>query len=502
MAFTPFLWVFITPLIASPIAYLLGRFGYRLFGKRLKTNLGGWAALAGLIITLYPLSQVSIHFDLAQTLTFQSGMITLNFDGISVLLSYVTVVLGILSVLFSIKYLEKDAGQEKFYGLFLIMVGSIIGLVTSADLFNLWVWFELMAVSTYTLVAFYRNLPGTLEAGVKYMIQSAIGSVFVLLGIALVFGQTGTLSLETLRQTSQVGPGLLAAGALFIVGFGIKSALVPLHTWLPDAHSQAPSGISAMLSGIVIEAGLVALLRVLTALTNATHLWGPILLVVGAINMLVGNLMALRQDQIKRLLAYSSISHIGYMLAGIGAAITFGSLTAAQGGFFHLLTHGLMKSLAFLSAGALLFSLVLQRGEHRPLTRADLHGASRKFPLEALAFSISVLALGGMPLMAGFMSKWQIFSAGITTHNPWMTALVIFMALNSVLSLAYYAPLVNALYRREAPESTLSAKSNNWQITIPLVILAILVVIIGLYPPVVTWLSNFAGSSLLASMGL
>ena len=153
----------------------------------------------------------------------------------------------------------------------------MIGLGCAGDLFNLWVWFEAMAVSSYLLVAFYREQPASLEAGVKYLVQSALGSVLVLLGIALVLAQTGTLRPGHASATAaQVGsPALLAAGALFLIGFGVKTALVPLHTWLPDAHSQAPSGISAMLSGVVIEAGLVALLRALWPLGRAsTPSWG------------------------------------------------------------------------------------------------------------------------------------------------------------------------------------------------------------------------------------
>jgi proton-translocating NADH-quinone oxidoreductase chain N len=502
MVASPFLWIFIIPLITSPIAYLLGRFTYHLMGKKQHINLGAWVTLAGLLATLIPLINLTPLNGEFNPQTYLSGMISFRFDGISLLISYTAVILGALSVIFSTRYLEMDAGQEKFYALFLLMVGSIIGLSMAADLFLLWIWFEQMAISTYTLVAFYRTQKGSLEAGVKYLVQSALGSVLVLLGIALVFGQTGTLDLRILQSHTFVSPGLLVAGVLFLVGFGIKAALVPLHTWLPDAHSQAPSSISAMLSGIVIEAGLIALLRVLVALNGISLRWGPILLGLGAINMLVGNLMALRQDQIKRLLAYSSISHIGYMLAGLGAAFTFGSLDGAQGGFFHLLTHGLMKGLAFLSAGALLYTLVIHKGEHRPLVRADLNGASKRFPLEALAFSIAVLALGGLPPLAGFMSKWQIFSAGITTHNPWLLALVIFMALNSVLSLGYYAPLVNALYRRKTSESTMQAPKTGVLLLIPVVLLTLAVVIVGFYPPVLTWLSNLAGSSMILSLGL
>ena len=151
----------------------------------------------------------------------------------------------------------------------------MIGLGCANDLFNLWVWFEAMAITSFLLVAFYREQKASLEAGIKYLVQSAVGSAFVLLGIALVFSRTGTLNLQqVLAAARQPSMELLAAGALFLIGFGVKTAMVPLHTWLPDAHSQAPSGISAMLSGVVIEAGLVALLRSLGCLAPASHSWG------------------------------------------------------------------------------------------------------------------------------------------------------------------------------------------------------------------------------------
>lgn len=502
MADLTFIWIILIPLLASPVAYLFGRFSYRITGNKSGINLSAWIALAATLLAYYPLYLVSWPVRQGGIEQYQNGMIIFRFDGISLLVGFVTITLAALSISFSMRYLAAENGQEKFYALFLLMVGSIVGLACTADLFNLWVWFELMAISTYTLVAFYRSMRGALEAGVKYLVQSAIGSVMVLLGIALVFGQAGTLDLNRIRDITMVTPGLLAAGVLFIIGFGIKAALVPLHTWLPDAHSQAPSSISAMLSGIVIEAGLIALLRVLASLSQVSVRWGIVLLVLGAINMLVGNLMALRQEQIKRLLAYSSISHIGYILAGIGAAMVFGSVDGAQGGFFHLITHAFMKGLAFLSAGALLYNLVIVRGEHRPLLRDDLIGVSRRYPMEAMAFSIAVLALGGLPPLAGFMSKWQIFTSGMTTQNPWMIALVIFMALNSVLSLGYYAPLVNRLYRKDTSESVLSAPESGATMMLPITILAVLVIGIGLYTPAIQWISNVAGSAFLAALGM
>ncbi|MCZ7668935.1 MAG: proton-conducting transporter membrane subunit [Chloroflexi bacterium] len=187
--------------------------------------------------------------------------------------------------------------------------------------------------------------------------------------------------------------------------------------------------------------------------------------------MVVGNLLALRQEQVKRLLAYSSLTHVGYMLVGLGIAIYFGSMAGANGSFFHLLSHGLMKGLAFLSAGVLLYALHTAHGSHNPLLIKDLAGASQKYPLVALALSLALLGLGGLPPLVGFMSKWQIFVAGFETKNLVIFGVVIFAALNSVLSLAYYAPLINAVYRKQPSTAVIQGESAPVLMMIPLLLL-------------------------------
>jgi formate hydrogenlyase subunit 3/multisubunit Na+/H+ antiporter MnhD subunit len=294
---------------------------------------------------------------------------------------------------------------------------------------------------------------------------------------------------------------LLGAGALFVIGFGVKVALVPLHTWLPDAHSQAPSGISAMLSGVVIEIGLIAMLRSLAVLTGFALSWGILLMAFGALNILYGNLLALRQTLVKRMLAYSSLSHIGYILIGLGIAIYFGIGLAAQGGFFHLFNHMLMKGLAFLAVGALMYGMFLKNGSHASLKVSDLAGAAQRYPLAAFALSIAALALGGMPPLAGFMSKWQIFVAGFQTQNPWVIALMIFMALNSVLSLGYYAPLVNLMYRKEPSKQVLTGKPLTWTISLTLILMALLVIVLGFAPGLMEWLTVPAAARLIEMFG-
>ncbi|MBW7846359.1 MAG: hypothetical protein H3C45_12140, partial [Bacteroidia bacterium] len=294
---------------------------------------------------------------------------------------------------------------------------------------------------------------------------------------------------------------LLAAGAQFLIGFGVKAAIVPMHTWLPDAHSQAPSGISAMLSGVVIEAGLIAMLRSLGSLPFGSPIWGALLIGFGAVNMLVGNLMALRQTQVKRLLAYSSLSHLGYMLLGFGAAAIFHNTLAAAGGFFHLLTHALMKGLAFLAAGSILYGIHLSRGNHSSLALDDLNGAGQKYPLEVFGLSLAVLALGGLPPLAGFMSKWQIFVGSIAPQNIPMIFVVLFAALNSVLSLGYYAPLVNRMYRKEATQTVKSGNPTSFTMKLPVIVLVFLIAAIGFWPSIVQGVTGPAATIFLDMFG-
>ncbi|HVN16331.1 MAG TPA: proton-conducting transporter membrane subunit [Anaerolineales bacterium] len=501
-----FPWMIGLPLGASPLVYLAGRLG----AHKDKLNEHSWLvrgiSLLALLVTwvLFIVSWSGFVVGGAN-LQFNLESIWLHVDGLSFLLAAMTLGLGTLVVLFSWPYIAEEVGEEKFYAMLLAMIGIMIGLGCTNDLFNLWMWFEAMAVSSYLLVAFYRERPASLEAGAKYLVQSATGSVLVLLGIALVLANTGTLALDQIQRQvsalSSIPTGLLLAGALFIIGFGVKVAFVPLHTWLPDAHSQAPSGISAMLSGVVIEAGLVAMLRALSALGGFAVSWGTLLLAFGALNMFFGNLMALRQTQVKRMLAYSSLSHMGYILLGLGIALYDGNPAGAQGAAFHLFNHTLMKGLAFLAVGALMFALLDQHGNHRPLEVNDLAGAARKYPLVGLTLSIALLALGGLPPLAGFMSKWQIFVAGFQGNNGWLIGLVIFAALNSVLSLAYYAPIVNVMYRRKMGESVEHGAPIPLAMNIPLVILAAAIVVIGLWPSIMNWLTEPAAQAFLSMFG-
>ncbi len=494
--------------MGAPVVYVAGRLCRLLPWCR--PLLARWLALGVLVVSGGFWWATWQAFTLNGSHRFLIGTIPLQLDGVTVLVSAVVLLLTTLVTIFSISYMAGETGESKYYAMLLALAGVMMGLASAADLFNLWLWFEAMAVTSYLLVAFYREQPASLEAGVKYLVQSATGSVLVLIGIALLLAQTGTLELAEIKNVlvtscpaSAVWPSCrlatLAAMALFVIGFGVKAALVPLHTWLPDAHAQAPSGISAMLSGVVIEVGLVAMLRVVGGVADSA-VFGTLLLVFAAANMLLGNLLALRQTQVKRLLAFSSLSHMGYILLGLGITFYSGQTAGAQGSFFHLLTHAIMKGLAFLAVGALMVGKQTS-GDHShlhvsPMTRDDLAGVARQYPVVALALTLALLGLAGLPPLAGFMSKWQILTAGVATLNSSLIALAVFAALNSVLSLVYYAPLVNMMYRRPPAAALAAARPLPMSVVLPVVVLGTAVLLLGFWPGLGQWLAEPAAMAL------
>lgn len=513
MTLPPFVWLILWLILSAPFVYIAGRIDVLTGSRRHSAR---WLSLLCIVVGWYGLGRALIAFfgagdvDLVSSATWTLGAVTMRFDGLSVLLACLVMTLMTAVLLFSGPYIGHEEGAEKHYALLLLLTGAIIGLGSAGDLFNLWVWFELMAITSYPLVVFYINDRPSLEAGIKYLVQGSAGSVFILLGIALVLLSTGTLDVLEIRAaielTATGTPLWVTAGALFVIGFGIKIALVPLHTWLPDAHAQAPSGISAILSAVVIEAGLIALLRSLSALAGAAVTWGGLLIGFGLFNILLGNLMALRQKQVKRLLAFSSIAHVGYMVLGLGVALYVGTQAGAQAGFFHLLSHGLMKGLAFLAVGALLFGLQHQlgatsdghEGSHKGLVIDDLSGAARRYPLIALALSLALMGLGGLPPLVGFMSKWQVLMAGAQTQDMAIVFILIIAALASVLSLGYYAPLINRLYRREQAEVVANGRAVPPAMTLPLAVLAVAIVVLGVMPMLANWLTVPAAADLLS----
>jgi len=408
-------------------------------------------------------------------------------DMLSVYMAFSIAFLGVLVSIYSISYMEQEDRLTEFYTLIIFMMAGMFGIVMSGDLFTLFIFWELMGLSSYVLVSFLKHNWGPVEAGFKYLLMSATAGAFLLMSIALLYGMTGTLNFASLASTMRGTPLTAWSVAVFstiIIGFGVKSAIVPLHTWLPDAHPEAPSPISALLSGIVIETGLYAMTRVLYIIFDPSILLFP-LAALAVITMTLGNMMALRQNDLKRLLAYSSIAQIGYMLIGVSTGLSYGLL----GTFLHVFNHSLMKGMAFLAVGSIV---------HTTGTRDinELQGIGKIMPWTTIAVIVSFLGLGGVPGTNGFISKFILFSASIGAGVP---ILALFGVLNSALSMAYYLRVIIIMLNNEVAEG-LEAKEAPMLMLGVTLFMALLIVIFGLYPNPIIGIASDASTALIEGL--
>mgnify|MGYP001765822967 CR=1 FL=1 len=348
-------------------------------------------------------------------------------DGFSVFMLITLNLVSFLIAVYSINYMEKYTDKYKFYSLFMLMVSGMNGVIITGDIFNLFVFLEIASVASYALVAFGTEAE-ELEAAFKYAVIGSVASSFILLGIGFLYGYASTLNMADLSLIiSQKGFSMLIlfVSALFIAGFGIKSALVPFHAWLPDAHPSAPASISAMLSGVLIKVlGLYSLMRILFNVFGITETVKLILTVLGAISLLVGVILAVGQWDFKRLLAYHSISQIGYVILGIGLGTPLGIL----GGLFHLFNHSVFKSLLFLNSGAV---------EYATGTRdlKKMGGLKERMPVTASTSWAASMAISGIPPFNGFWSKLIIILAFVQANR---FGLALVAVVGSVLTLASF----------------------------------------------------------------
>lgn len=482
-------WLIATPLIASPVIYFAGRITARRPNIPVRADRACWSvSILVTVIVWALLIRAALDWAAGIPLSFTLGAVSLHIDAISLLFAGLALVIYTSVLVFS--GAERIDGGEKYYAVLLLTTGSLFGLVCADDLFNLWAWFEAGLIASFTLVSFYGGR--ALAASIKYLLQSALGSLLIVLGIALVLARAGTLILAPPTPMVDTVPlALLAAGALFIVGFGIKSAFVPFHTWLPDVYADSTARVTALLSGAVTFSGVIALTRVLLPLANAAETWGILLIAFGLINTLAGNLLALRQTEIKRMLAYSGISHIGTIALALGIAAYAGLPDAAGAGMFQLIALGVMEALAFLAVGALTWGTGGAEDRRRGLSIRELRGLAHRFPLPGGALIVALLSLAGMPPLAGFIAKWQVFAAGFASPDPLIRGAIIFAALNILLALAYYLPILLTLMDSTPSDNSRCAVPPLMRA--PLIALGAVTLVIGVFPDSLLWLTNAGG---------
>jgi len=408
---------------------------------------------------------------------------------VGVLFSAIIALVGLLVSIYALDYI-KEGPTEKYHMLYLLLLTGATGLVLTGDIFNLFVFFEVLCISSYALVAYLRNKAG-IESAVKYLIQGAVGSSLLLIGIGLLYGLFGTLNMADIAQNiKSVSPiSVFVPMVLIVTGLGVEAAIFPLNAWLPDAHSSAPSSISAILSGIAIEVGLYAVARVLFTIFGVSLSTTPsfllFLALLGILTLLVGEMCAFSQNNIKRMLAYSSIGQIGLIVFALAIATPYG----VTGGLFQLVSHTLSKALLFLAAGYMIY----QAGS---MEISALEGMGRKMPLTCLAFTIGAFSLVGLPPFIGFPSKFLVVRAALATKETFLFVLIGLALLGTVIEGAYFFRVVQVLYfKGEKPNP--GSKDAPVAALIPMFIFVVLIVVVGIYPKLVTDVLNSAASEFL-----
>ncbi len=394
----------------------------------------GFVGLAGVVITLVT----------ALVLWGRSGR---AFGGMVVLDTYalfvdVTIAYSTgLVLLLSLDYLRRNGVEAgEYYALVCFSATGMMLLASAADLIVIFLAVELMSLSLYVLVGFFSDRLASGEASLKYFLLGAFATSFLVYGIALIYGATGTTNLE---QISVVVPGLgrdsmlLVGFGLLLVGFGFKISSVPFHMWAPDVYEGAPTSVTALIATGSKTAAFAALLRVLlSALRAAQPDWVALLSVAAVLTMTVGNVVAIAQSNLKRMLAYSSVAHIGYMLVGVVAGGSWGM----GGVLFYLLAY------TFTTVGAFGVILLLERGGQEAVNLEDYSGLATSHPLLALTLSLFLLSLIGVPPTAGFVGKFYLFAAAIRVGYVWLAVIAV---LNAAVAAYYYLRLIVYMYMRE-----------------------------------------------------
>ncbi len=461
------------PMLSAVLILLIGKF-WKGVGALL-------APVTGLVILLFSISL----FDTPDSLYWMGGWvppfgIVLVLDSLSKLLLITVNVISFFALVYSVSYMERYTAQAKYYALFMLMLAGMNGVVLTGDLFNLFVFLEIASLASYALVGFGVGHE-ELEAGFKYLILGSVASTFILVGIAIIYSLTGSVNMADAGNIIKhlVGnKALIFASGVFIFGFSLKAGMVPFHAWLPDAHPSAPAPVSAMLSGVLIKAlGIYALIRVVFSVFGAPPEMLEIILWLGVISALVGGLMSLGQNDLKRLLAFSSVSQVGFIAMGIGIGTPLG----IAAGLFHLLNHAVFKGVLFLSAGSI---------EHSTGTRdlRKMGGLMKKMPVTSLSTIIGSLSISGIPPFNGFWSKLLIIIALISAKAFVPAAIAIVV---SFITIAYYVKVQRFALFGPLTDAFKKLKESPFTMLFALVSLSVICLAVGLFYPFL-WDSLFS----------
>ncbi len=422
----------------------------------------------------------------SQDMSLPVVRILFEVDGLSIFMAIISTILVFVASIYSWAFMQKNTGLDKYYTLLLLVMAGMLGMVLTGDMFNFFVFLEITSISSAALVAFWIDKAESVEAGFKYILVSTIGALFVLLAIALLYGQYDALNMAVLSSMIQYSFLDKIALVLLVVALAMKAGLVPLHMWLPDSYGRAPSSISIVLVGATL-ASLYGVLRVvftlygnvLTKIVNfdiAAHAFiGWLIVIMAVLSIGVGVLMALIQTDLKRLIAFAAVAEIGYMFLGIGTGlVAFGAeyaTTAITGGVFHIFNDALDVGLLFLVAGAIYYTT-------KKTSLDEMGGLARKMKYTTILFVIGLLAVAGMPPLNGFASKLLIYES-VFHLNPILSILAL---LCSILLLAIFVKVFYSAFMGPATQDLKNVKEAPKSMLLAMSILAGIIIFIGLFP--------------------
>lgn len=426
--------------------------------------------IAGVIITGMWGQEARAFSDLAAMMVL---------DDFTVFATLVFILGAILTILISISYAEaREIARGEYYALLIFAVSGMSMMAGSVDLFTFFLSLEILSIALYVLIGFEQDDLRSNEGALKYFLLGAFASGFILYGIALIFGATGSTDYETIAATVSTGGEnfnellMLGGIGMLLIGIGFKISMAPFHAWTPDVYQGAPTPVAAFMSTGSKAAGFVVLIRLFGfVFDDFRYDWAPLIAVLAVITMGIGNIIALVQTDLKRILAYSSIAHAGYMLLALVVSGSDGSASI----IFYLIVYTVMNL-----AGFGVIALLSSKGE-RGHTLEDIADLGRRHPLPAAVMAIAMLSLAGIPPTAGFIAKFYVFSAVIMDGY---LMLAIIGVLLSGISLYYYLRVVVYMYMRESNQPAAAAPSGSlpYSGVAALCVSALIILIIGLFP--------------------
>jgi len=472
------LWLYIAGIAIYPV------------GRYLKSRTGYLSALIIAIPLLLLLSMYKVAFNGPLSPYVESiewvnipPLLKISFsmylDGINYPIAFIILLVTCLAAIYSVVYMEHEEHLNAYFTLYVLYAAGMLGAVMSYDLIAFLFFWEAMLIPSYVLIGVW-GYGDKRRVAYKYFLYTQLGTILIIISVAIlgVFSG-GDFSFTALYGAASYIPAAmkLLIGALAIIGFGVKMAIVPLHGWLPEAHAEAPTPISVILSGVMIEIGLYAVIKIYLPILFSEWVvadQSTILMLLGLLSMYYGGINALVQKDVKRLLAYSSISQMGYMFLGFATLSPIG----VEGSVFHIVGHGLMKGLLFMVAGVLIHQVGV-----RDMTK--LGGLAVRMPVTATLAVVGAMGIAGLPGIATFISEFLVFSGSFASPSSYKLIILVLAVLGSALSAAYMTLFIRRVFFGPLPDEFKDARDPGLTMIIPMLILAVVGVLLGLYPKLI-----------------